>query len=94
LSDISCFQAMRWCESERGPIEFSRTRHASMARNGTSIRRGCIARGNAPDTEFISVRTLARRAPMNRSLDWGRDVFVVPRVGRVANLGHSIFTLK
>jgi len=87
LTDISSFQAARRHDGRCGQIEFSRARLSPgirlsagfAARSRMPGRRGHTAmsaqvragRGCLPATEFISVRSMLRRAPMNRSLDWG-----------------------
>lgn len=107
LTDISSFQAVRRHDGRCGPIEFSRARHrpeiclsaGSSARSRMPGRRDRTAAsayiragsGGFPATEFISVRSMLCRAPMNRSLDWDMRSCCVSRIGRVANLGHSIF---
>lgn len=96
LSDISSFLAARRHDGRRGPIEYSRARRARGIRLCTGIaasagilrRRECTAmrdtgRGGFPVTEFISVRSMLCRAPMNRSLDWGTRQ---TRLGSVGSL--------
>jgi len=93
LSDTSLFQAARR-RSTRAPIEYSRVRKDLPCRRGAAFG----ASADAPDTEFISVRTSYRfRAPMNRSLDWGRVAGRDP--GSASGWSgrpscYSIFTLK
>lgn len=93
LSDISSFQAARRPDWRGGPIEYSRARQVPRSRLRVRDCREVTAMGGAPATEFISVQPQSGRAPMNRSLDWGRAV--VSRLGSVGSpdLGHSIFTL-
>ncbi|MNL02608.1 hypothetical protein D3C87_1231200 [compost metagenome] len=89
LTDISSFLVVRRRNGRRGPIEYSRARHAP----DTRLQAGFAARGgplrcrlNAacrgiPATEFISVRPKLCRAPMNRSLDWSHAVSRFGSVG-------------
>ncbi|AZG15294.1 hypothetical protein EHF44_08005 [Cupriavidus pauculus] len=85
LTDISSYQAARRHDGRRGPIEYSRARHAPETRldAGVAARARILrcredtvprhaGRGRCPVTEFISVRLTKCRAPMNRSLGWGQ----------------------
>lgn len=83
-----CYAARRPTARER--IEYRGTRQAFDATDCVDLRHGSLVRVEASATEFISVRRWLRGAPMNRSLGWGS--VIAPRVGRVANFGHSIFT--
>ena len=83
-----CYAACRPTARER--IEYRGTRRMGDANDGVASRHGSLVSNGASATEFISARRWLCSAPMNRSLGWGSSI--APRVGRVANFGHSIFT--
>ncbi|MNT06261.1 hypothetical protein D3C72_1409190 [compost metagenome] len=83
LSDTSSLMAARRLNGRRGLIEYSRARHVPETRLRARTGRQVTAMGGAPATEFISVQPQMRRAPMNRSLDWG--CAAVLRLGSVGS---------
>jgi hypothetical protein len=82
-SDISSFLAARRLNGRCGLIEYSRAWHVPGACLQARTCRHGAASGGAPATEFISVRPTLCRAPMNRSLDWGR--MAVSHLGSVGS---------
>jgi len=96
-SEYSYFEAACRRATTRERIEYCGTRRALRAGHRVARRHGSLALRKAPAKEFISVRQPYCGTPMNRSLDWGSQACGLqastPRVGRVANFGHSIFTL-